>query len=419
MYFKSERILVWSILFLMLIFIVRDILGVNINPYAITLLLSLIACSLSYKDLIAYSCFLLPLSCGIQSFIWVVVAGCIIYRKGKISNRALSLFLLFVILEIIDQSRTIIYDINIKNTLFYFTSLFLVLYLVHDEYSNADYAKNVRYFIYGSCFLLFALFTRIILHFGIEEVLTGVLRYKLDDITLSGDYVFFTNANNLGLYSATCFSILLYLGQINLKISRFLYVVLITVVVIGGMLTFSRTWLLLSLGALLMYLLVRKKNAYFLLLLLIIAVVFTFALSSDYFMSIVEVFETRMTADDIKDGAGRIDLFSLYNDFFKNHSEYWITGTGAMYYLQICQQPNSIHNMIQQTYICYGVLGLIGVGLLFSGILSKNRIYITTMLQYAPLVCYVLFIQTVQFFNPIFCMYPLVACVYCLKVKQD
>jgi len=60
MYFKSERILVWSILFLMLIFIVRDILGVNINPYAITLLLSLIACSLSYKDLIAYSCFLLP-----------------------------------------------------------------------------------------------------------------------------------------------------------------------------------------------------------------------------------------------------------------------------------------------------------------------------------------------------------------------
>lgn len=415
---KTKDFLSSAIIFLMLMFMVRDVCNVSINPYLITILLSGISCVLSYKNLIAFSCFLLPLSCGIQSFIWIVIIFCILFRKAKIPYNIIFLFLLFFVLELIDQAFTIIIQPEIKNTIFYFASLFLTLYLINDESKSLDHSRNIRYFLYASSFLLLVVFTRVILQFGIDELLTGALRYKLDDVTLSGEYVFYTNANNLGLYSAVSFSILLFIGKDRLKISNYAYILIFAIVVVGGMLTFSRTWLILVIMSLLAYLLFTKQNKAFVLFVMLLMALFTLVLFSDYSKSIYDIFVARLNAEDIKDGAGRTDLFLAYNEFFVENPRYWLTGTGSVYYLSVCRQMNSIHNMLQQTYVCYGILGLIGVLTMFYNILKKASRYVTVRQQYAPLICYLIFVQTVQFFNPIFCMYPLIICVYCLKVNQ-
>lgn len=415
---KSERFLSFSIMLLMLIFVVRDIFSIGINPYLITFILSSIACVLSYRDLIAYSCFLLPLSCGVQSFIWIVIVCCIIYKKRIIPNQTLILFLFFVVLELFDQSRTIIVEPQIKNTIFYFTALFVVLYLVFDDTQAMNPSKNIRYFLYGSAFLLTVLFIRIILQYGMDEILTGAIRYKLDDTTISGDYVFFTNANNLGLYSAVCFTILLYIGKEKLNLSSSLYILLLSLILMGGMLTFSRTWLILTTLFLFLYFIVAKKNKSFLFMLFVFIIFSILAFSSNYFSSIMEIFEARLNGDDLRDGAGRTDLLSSYNQFFVQHPKYWLTGTGAVYYQSICQQPNSMHNMIQQIYVCYGFLGLAGVGVLFYSIFKKKITFVKHIQNYAPIICFLIFLQTVQFFNPIFCMYPLVVCTFCLKIHK-
>lgn len=405
--------------FLMLLFTVRDIGGVGINPYALTLLLSGIACLLSYKNLVTFICFLLPLSCGIQSFIWLVLAGCILFRHQKVAKFAIILFVLFLCLEIVDQTCMSVATVNIKYTIFYLSSLFLVFNMSCEDNRELDYPKNIKYFICGTCFLLVILFTRIILHYGIEEILTGAVRYKLDDTTLSGDYVFFANANNLGLYAAVCFTTLLFVGKESLKMQKSEYTLAYIVVILGGMLTFSRTWIILTVLSLLSYLLLVKKNKSFFFVLFLTICLAVLASSSDYFKAIFEIFEARLKAEDLQDGAGRIDLLKLYNVFFSQNPQYWLTGTGAVYYQSICKQPNSMHNMIQQTYVCYGALGVVGVGALFYHIYHTNKKYIKSIMLYAPFVCYLIFIQTVQFFNPIFCMYPLVLCVYCLRVKGE
>ena len=400
-------------------FIVRDVGAIKINPYIITTILSALACVLSYKDLLAYSCFLLPLSCGVQSFVWIVVIICLLAKNPKVPFQTIFLFLLFFILEIFDQTTTVIIKPEIKNTIFYFAALFVTFYLINDESKSSDYSKNIRYFLYGSAFLLAVLFTRIILQHGMDELLTGTVRYKLDDTTLSGEYVFYTNANNLGLYAAVCFSILLFIGREKLKLHGLTYIFLFILVLLGGLLTFSRTWLILVIACLLTYFLFSKKNMSFFFVLFILISLAVIVLSSDYYKSIYEIFDARLNAEDLKDGAGRTDLFASYNKFFMDNNRYWLTGTGSVYYLDVCQQPNSIHNMIQQVYVCYGFLGILGIGALFYGIFRMGAKFLATKQQYVPLICYLIFVQTVQFFNPIFCMYPLAICVYCLKLNNN
>lgn len=416
---KSSNWLSWIILFLMIIFTVRDIVTININPYLITLLLCGISFCLSYKDLVAFSCFLLPLSCGIQSFIWVFIIGCLLIRARRISLETVLLFLLFVSLELFDQARALIVSNEIKNTIFYLVSLFLVLFLVNnDKTRELDYSKNIRYFLYGTSFLLVVLFSRIIIQHGILEVLSGAIRYQLEDTSTSGDYVFYTNANNLGLYATVCISTLLFLGKDNLRLSNIMYIILLIVTVAGGMLTFSRTWFILTCLALLIYIFLANKNKTFAIVLFTLLIFITLACTTDYFKMIVDLFQERLTADDVRDGAGRMDLFSLYNSFFIQNPQYWLTGTGAVNYQSICQQPLSMHNMIQQTYVCYGFLGCAGVFLLFYSIFRNNK-SVRSIMFYGPIVFYLIFVQTVQFFSPIFCMYPLVLCVNCLKVNKN
>ena len=419
MFKNTSRLLSFSIIFLILMFVIRDIGNITINPYLITALLSGIACVLTYKDLIAYSCFLLPLSCGVQSFVWIVIIICFMVKNPRAPSMALSLFLLFFLLEIFDQSTTVILKPEIKNTIFYFASLFVTFYLINDVSRSSDYSKNIRYFIYGSTFLLVVIFIRTIIQYGVDEILTGTVRYKMDDATLSGKYVFYTNANNLGLYSSVCFSILLFIGKEKLRLRSLTYVFIFALVLIGGMMTFSRTWLILVIASLLTYFLLSKKNISFFFVLFTLILMTVLVLSSDYYMSIYEIFDARFTAEDIKDGAGRIDLFTSYNNFFLDNKRYWLTGTGAIYYMDICQQQNSMHNMIQQTYICYGVGGVLGIFALFYGIFKIGAKHLAGKHQYMPLFCYLIFVQTLQFFNPIFCMYPLVVCTYCLKLDND
>lgn len=412
---KEDKYLSFIVVFIMILFAVRDILAISINPYVITLFLSLVPLFLSYKNIIAYSCFLLPLSCGTQSFIWIVLVGFILLNSKKISLKTVFIFSLFAILELLNEALVYVPSFDVKNTIFYIVSLFVVIYLVNDDNEKVDYSKNIRFFLYGTCFLLVVLFARIIAHSGIQEVLLGAIRYNLEDTSQSGDYVFITNANNLGLYSTICISVLLFIGKASLKLSKLKYLILFIVAFFGGMLTFSRTWLILTFIAFILYLIIAPKNKSYLYILFSFIVVVVIAVSSGYLNSVIELFETRMTADDVADGAGRTDLFELYNKFFLSHPQYWLSGTGAVYYQDICQQPLSMHNMFQQVYVCYGLIGSLGVLYFLTTIYVNNRKYVVSKMQYLPLIFYLIFVQSVQFFNPIFCMYPLVICVCCIK----
>ena len=404
-------------MFLMVLFAIRDIGGIAINPYLLTMIMSGIAIMLPYQQLVSYVFFMLPLSCGIQSFVWVVILGCLLLRRKKVPIKSIVLAMIFVLLELLDQAHHPAFDTIAKNTIFYFVSLFIVFISTIDYDTNTDHAQNVRYFIYGTAFLFIMIFGRVILDSGLDELLTGALRYKMDTKDLANDYVFFTNANNIGLYSATCVACLL-IGIKHIQISKMLYVILFIIIVAGGALSFSRTWLLMSALSVVLFLALSPKNKKFVSALLFIVIAAVIVMNTTVFDPIYEVFETRLTSEDISDGAGRTDLFKLYHNFFSEHPEYWVTGTGAVYYLKVCAQPNSIHNMLQQIYIAYGLIGICVFMYYFVEILLRCKRFVWSMVQYIPFIVYIIFAQTLQFVNPIFCMYPLALVVACFYLKQ-
>lgn len=414
---KHSWMLPCAVFLLMFIFTNRDIGGSEINPYLITFIIGGIAMVLPYSQLVSYASFMLPLSCGIQSFAWIFIAGSLLLRGKKVSSVTMIMFAIVVMLELLGQLQYDGTDVIVKNIFFYFISFFLVMYLTLNENEEIDYRRNIRYFIYGSTFLFVMIFGRVIMEEGIDEVLEGALRYSMDDKELAEDYVFFTNANNLGLYSSVCFATLL-LGAKRLKMPVFLYILVLVLVLCGGAFSLSRTWLFTSIAALLLFIFLSPKNNVFLSIAVVGGILALIALNMSVLDPLYEMFGERLADDDIDDGAGRTDLFGLYHSFFADNPRYWLTGTGALYYQQVCHLPNSVHNMFQQIYLCYGLVGTVTFVTYFVNIFRKNKKYVQQFIQYLPIIIYLIFAQTLQIVHPIYCMYPLILAVYCLKIHK-
>lgn len=417
---QNGRLLPCIVIFLMLIFTARDIVGVGIDPYITTLLICGGAIILPYSQLISYTAFMLPLSCGIQSFSWIIILACLLYRGRKISSSTIFMFFIVLMMELIGLIQYDGTNVIVKNVIFYFVSFFLVMYLtMNNSNINIDNQCNIRYFIYGTAFLFMMIFGRNILTHGIDQILSGALRYSLDDKNLKDAYVFFTNANNLGLYSSVCFATLLF-GAKRLRMSTACYIVSIILIISGGAFTLSRTWLITSVISLILFFFLSPKNKTYISVLIICGIVALVAFNLSLLDPLYEMFYERLTGntDDIKTGAGRTDMLKMYNLFFSLHPQYWLTGTGAVYYLDVCNQPNSIHNMLQQIYICYGFLGTLTFFIFFVNIYRNNKKYVQQTIQYLPFIIYLIFSQTVQIINPIYCIFPLVLAVYCMQLYK-
>lgn len=404
-------------IFLMIVFTGRDIGGFAINPYLTTLLICGVAAILPYSQLVSFATFMLPLSCGIQSFAWVAIIACLLYKGKKISPATIFIFIIVFLLELVGLIMYEGTNLDIKKAIFYLVSFFVVMYLTMNNNKEIDYSRNIRYFIYGTAFLFAMIYIRVILEEGIDEVLAGAMRYSMDDKELTNKYVFFTNANNLGLYSSVCFAALL-LGAKRLEMPTIWYVIAFIIIICGGAFSLSRTWLITSVLSLVLYLLFSPKNGAFVSIAIVCAIIALLALNMTMLTPLYEMFGERLTDDDITDGAGRTDLFQLYHTFFSEHPKYWLTGTGAMYYFYVCGQPLSMHNSIQQIYVCYGFIGAITFLTYFIKLFRDNVRYVRQFIQYVPFIIYIIFAQTVQIINPIYCMYPLVLAVYCLRLYK-
>lgn len=415
---QNGKLLPCIVIFLMLIFTGRDIGGMGINPYLTTLLICCGAIMLPYSYLVSYAAFMLPLSCGIQSFSWIAILGCLLYRGKKVSTVTIIMFFIVFLMELIGMLQYDGTNIIIKNIIFYFIQFFLVLYLIMNENSDINYSRNIRYFLYGTAFVFAMIFGRTIMEKGIDEILSGALRYSIDDKSLKDAYVFFTNANNLGLYSSVCLATLLF-GAKRLNMPIVCYMIVLIFVICGGAFSLSRTWLITSAFSLVVFLFLAPKNKAYISVLVICAIIALVAFNMALLDPLYEMFNERLSGDDIKTGAGRTDLFELYNSFFFAHPQYWLTGTGAVHYVDVCKQPLSMHNMFQQIYVCYGFIGVVTFLMFFIKIFRHNKKYVQHTIQYLPLIIYLIFSQTVQIVNPIYCIYPLVLTVFCMQMYKN
>ena len=230
---------------------------------------------------------------------------------------------------------------------------------------------------------------------------------------------FALNANELAYYSVVLISIL-FLGRNRIKAPLLIYFVMLSAAIVSGLLSQSRTWVMAVILMVILYILQGSfSNKLKFMFWAILFIFLLYNVHSQFFDMATEGIQSRFDDASIKTAGNRTALFSEYNNSFFEHPEFWITGTGAMYYKDVIKASNSIHNGAQQIYICYGILGVLVYLSAIVVYYKKNCIGIKRgIISYIPICTTLFFIQSLQFLNPFHLMLPVALTTYAIRKRH-
>ena len=347
-------------------------------------------------------------------------------EQFEIKSKTLNIYqiifpMLIIILEIV---HWVTYSFQVDYGVFGMYSIVMLIFftlIFKDNAPNEDIKKSIQLYIIGSVVALISVLLIAILTHGMNDIFNGVYRLGGDgDEDLKIGYARM-NPNTLAYFSITALSLLLYTKDIfKSKVIKILLSVLLTIV---GILTTSRTFIILFVLLLISNLLLSRSNKERIAFVLIIFVLSVSAslFFPTYVSSFVERYVTRFEEGNIETGGGRTEIFKEYNRFLLDNPNKLIYGTGAVHYKDVCKLKHSMHNGTQQVYVCYGVIGIF---IFLLATISFKRRYInhkSSMLKindYIPLLTCVLFNQSIQFLMPYYLMFPFIATILPLKFKK-
>ena len=275
-------------------------------------------------------------------------------------------------------------------------------------------------FIWGSIIVLFIIYLKIILDNSIDELILGELRSgKVMGLEEDEDPVvgfLGMNANSIGYYSIAIYSSLLILGRQMLNMSKLSYATLLSLSIMFGLLSYSRTWILMAILTSILYLYSIKSTESLGSAFIILAIVLLLAVNGVLDQG-AEVFTARFTDDN--SAGGRFELFDFYNEFWVSDIKTFLLGAGTIYNMQVANSVLAIHNSTQQIYIGYGFIGLL---FLIATLISYIKIYKNTkhpLIYYTPFIISIIFSQSIQFWYPSFLIFPFLATAYILRIEKD
>lgn len=228
---------------------------------------------------------------------------------------------------------------------------------------------------------------------------------------------FVANANNLAYFSIVLIALLVSLKK-QVFSSNYLFLVLLIIAVLSGILSRSRTWIMLTSVLVIVEFISRKGTARIKFLCSAIALgLVAFYFFSDFIDSAIDGFLARLELDNISTAGNRTVLMKEYFDYMSKHIEYMFSGTGAIYYKEITKCSNSCHNAFQQVYIAYGVMGCLFFGsTIIKSIVNHHKS--STTLNYLPFIVAIFFIQSIQLLNPFHLMIPLAVSSLAYKINN-
>ncbi|MBP3763133.1 MAG: hypothetical protein J6I49_04530 [Bacteroidales bacterium] len=401
----------------------RDVGGTETNKFiflGITVLYALVA---DYSHLMMATAFLLPLANGLPGNYIFPILCVLIWIKGRKMIHASSIvwvsFALIAVSEIIHifgfSSQP-----SIPSYLGYCAAIFLLLVIGGSDVNASDNSKNALAFCIGSAVMLFVILLKFSLMTNVDiydmesRVGNAGQFYGEERMTLG------TNPNNIGLYSIATMTMAFALWYYK-KIPIWLFAVLEIVAFVSGVSSFSRTWMLCLVLFGLLYLFLnkgggRKSSSLVIFILGIVGVYYFF---TRYCSSALEMFTDRFSDSSVDTAGARTVLFAEYNKWMFSHGWALLFGTGAQCYKEFTMIFNSTHNALQQIFISYGLPGLFLFLYLLYKSIKKWHVRHEYMV-YLPMIVIAFFLQSSQFLNPFYCMFPFIAAYFILKmVKSD
>lgn len=417
--FKDLILITFCILFTAILYY-RDFAVVDLNKFYLVIATFGVAAILDYKRVIYLLCFLFPLSCGIPSNFIYPLLICILFIKDP--QKSINKVALFIVIFLMEISHYGFYtfETRVAEVVGYASFLFLLFYIIADNSKDLDYGRCITIFCIGTAVLLLGIIINNTLLMNQLDPINGVVR--LGENNELGNFdetrmMLTANANTIGYYSIAAISCLLVL-QYYKKINSILFLILFAVSFYGGVLSVSRTWAILMVFSIIIYLRFMKQNiAKGLLLIGTLSVGVVVFLSQNEL--ILDFFTQRFTEDstNLATAGGRTIVFQKYNTYLSDNPISLLLGEGAVYYREVTGIGLSTHNATQQIVVSYGLLGLI---IFICALFKSIRKYFNrnNVMAILPLCMMILFVQTIQILNPYFLMCPIIIAFFALKMGK-
>ena len=398
--------------------IARDVLSISVNKFILLGLCSAFLFVADETTKISMIAFMLPLVCGLPStYIFLVIIALMLLRN-RITAITIVYFVVFIVLEFIALafSEHMLDNEVVKQLLF--TCVFFLL-LFTDE--HVDYLQCMKLYFAGAILVSFVISAYSIMR-APENWLSLFAKgwYRFGDQALEDvqGMTLRLNSNSLAYFSLTGmlqgFIVVTKTKGIS-KIIAFLGVLFLAV---AGLLSVSRSWLLVAAGCVFLLVFSQLKSAKGMLIIsgvFVIAIIAGLALQK-VFPELFAGMVTRMTSESLEGGNGRVESSTMYMDLFFESIRTMLVGAGATYYRTSLGMMKSTHNGTLQILMCYGLVGsLIFVGGMIAPLKRKVDEKRGTIMNWIPLIGTVVFVQTIQFINPCYLMLPYVIAVYAVK----
>lgn len=415
-------------IFALLLF--RDIFNIGVNKYIFVALTALFFLFSDYLTCVYILVFLMPLFCGLPAaHIRLIALMILLLKNRRISRGTLLLSGFVAAAEVV--AATWYPASSFGDVIGYISAPILFFYFLwengYHEQIGIDYKKCIDLFL-----LAFAFICGIMLINSVSKASGGIIQYlvgggfrtNFKETGAVEGVAIRMNANTFADF--ICVSVSLCLILVNWLKRRgdgsSGYYVLAFVFSCLGILSLSRTCIILLLLIWSIYIILNMKSPKQVMGSIILAViaVTTVVTIMDKIPALSDSIMNRFQDSNTQTAGGRTELFSAYMDVFIHNPRFMLIGTGVAKYKEIAGVWNSIHNGTQQILVCMGIPGfLIFVYGMLAPVLRVAKENRVPFLAWIPLMAGILFTQTIQFLNPTILMFPYILGYYSIKLYSS
>lgn len=387
----------------------RDYLGVSFNKYFVLVEYLLAFACLKANNIEALLAFSMPFAYGLP-FNYIALASVvfIVFKRRVLPERIVFLALVYLALQ--ELAMTYWYsEIDLGAEAGYISCLVLFVLITTTETRNCE--LMLVSFIVGTAIAFLIVILRTTETVPLESLLAGSARlgyggsgaYGAEGaVDISSMYVRF-NPNEVGYYSLVSLGCGLLL-LIKTDISRVLILVSMSVSLFAGVLSQSRTWMMMAaaLVVIMIMLSIRRSKERRRALIAFGVVLFAASVIVAKNPLLIETITRRFEGADFVTANGRTELLEGYNNWFIHQSWRAFFGTGVVNYKEVTGLWNSMHNGIQQIYVCLGFVGaaVFVAMLVYLGVRCTRAAEHITPINTLPFVAALAFLQSIQIINP-------------------
>lgn len=373
---------------------------------------------LPIQGLVEFLCFLFPLMYLVEySHVLLMALIALVIKRGTIDVRSAFLIVFFAGWEFIAH---FMYGASTFNRMMgYVVTVAILVYLMYETLPTIDYAKCIEFYIWGVGVLFAAYLLDIVLLKGggyLTRLITGQSRFGATASNELMGLKIGINANTLAYCSVCGISSILFLQQYGIK--RIFHSVLIVFFGLCGIMTLSRTWILVMLMIILLYALSAEKNVRKIMVrwvgIVVIGGIVIWYLSTQ--TSLMYTIMKRFESEGIETAGGRTVTIAQYlSEFFAN-DRFMLLGTGVTDSSKVIVNQLSIHNGTIQILVSLGIPAAMVMYMVLCTPLLHAFAQKISMIHFLPILTILAFTQTIQFLNPNVLMLHYVIGVYALRL---